>query len=303
MEYESFITEVKECVAQLCPNNDVRLEKIMKNNSCELDGLVIRRKGVDVAPTIYLNSYYSDYLNGRTIENIAAEIVEIDCRSRLDISIDIEEYRNFKIMKNRIMYKLISFEKNTTLLEKIPYRKYLDFAIVYYCIAMESDGSCATWVITNDFLNIWNVDEDVLFETASENTDSYMPVEIKSMPEILKELMPDTYTCELSDYYEDNIDGRPMMYVATNRQKLFGAGVILYPDVLINFARQYGSFYMLPSSIHEVIFVPDDGTINYEELKNMVQEVNSTQVQVHEFLSNMIYFYDSHTKELYILNK
>ena len=60
---------------------------------------------------------------------------------------------------------------------------------------------------------------------------------------------------------------------------------------------------MLPSSIHEVIFVPDDGTINYEELKNMVQEVNSTQVQVHEFLSNMIYFYDSHTKGLYILNK
>ena len=70
MEYEVFKTKVKECVAQLCPNDDIRLEKIMKNNSCELDGVVIRREGVDVSPAIYINNYYEEYLEGRTIENI-----------------------------------------------------------------------------------------------------------------------------------------------------------------------------------------------------------------------------------------
>lgn len=303
MEYEFFKTKVKECVAQLCPNNDIRLEKIMKNNSCEFDGLVIRREGVDAAPAIYLNNYYEEYLEGRTIENIAAEIVEIDCRSRLDISIDIQEYRSFKIMRNRIMYKVINFEKNKTLLEKIPHRKYLNLAIVYYCLAMESDGSCATWVITNDFLKIWSVDEEALFEAAAENTASFMPLIIKSMPEILKELMPDTYMDEFPYYDENNLEGRPMMYVATNRQKLFGACVILYPDVLINFANQYGNFYMLPSSIHEVIFIPDDGIVRSDELRSMVHEVNCTQVQVQEFLSDTVYYYDAQANELCILNK
>lgn len=303
MEYEVFKTKVKECVAQLCPNDDIRLEKIMKNNSCELDGVVIRREGVDVSPAIYINNYYEEYLEGRTIENIAAEIVEIDCRSRLDISIDIQEYRNFKIMRNRIMYKVINFDKNKSLLKKIPHRKYLNLVIVYYCLAMENDGSCATWMITNDFLKIWDIDEEILFEAATENTASFMPVIIKSMPEILKELMPETYMDEFPYMSEDIIDGRPMMYVATNKQKLFGAGVILYPEVLIDFARQYGNFYMLPSSIHEVIFIPDDGVVNFDELRDMVHEVNCTQVQMQEFLSDDVYFYNATEKELYILNK
>lgn len=303
MKYENFLEEVKECVAKLCPDNIVRIEKILKNNSYELDGLIIMREGADASPAIYLNNYYNDYINGCPIEDIAGKIVELDCRSRLDITIDINEYGNFKIMRKRIIYKLINFQKNSTLLNKVPHRKYLDFAIVYLCIVNENDGSCATWLITNDFLKIWNVDEDELFETASGNTCCEMPVLIKSMPEIIKELMADNYKEEIQDYDEFYNEERPRMYVATNIQKLFGACVILYPDVLIDFASQYGSFYILPSSIHEVIFVPDDGEICPDELRNMVQEVNHTQVEVYEFLSDEVYYYDAKAKELRILNK
>ncbi len=303
MKYENFLTEVKECVAKLCPDNIVRIEKILKNNSYELDGLIIMREGAEAAPAIYLNGYFNDYISGCSIENIAEKIVEFDSKSRMDISIDVNEYGNFKIMRKRIVYKLINFEKNSTLLNKVPHRKYLDFAIVYLCVVKETNNSCATWVITNDFLKIWNVDEDELFETASENTCCEMPVVVKSMPEIIKELMQDTYKKEIQDYYDDNIDESSRMYVVTNIQKLFGACTILYPDVLNDFAVQHGNFYILPSSIHEVIFVPDDGKICPDELRNMVQEVNRTQVQVYEFLSDEVYYYNAQAKELRILNK
>ena len=43
----------------------------------------------------------------------------------------------------------------------------------------------------------------------------------------------------------------PQMYVITNKNKVFGATAIIYPGVLMEFSKQKGDFYILPSSIHE----------------------------------------------------
>ena len=59
-------------------------------------------------------------------------------------------------------------------------------------------------------------------------------------------------------------------------------------------AEQVGSssYYILPSSIHETIVVPFNDGMNVDELKNMVHEVNSTQVVADEILSDNVYVYD-----------
>ncbi len=303
MKYENFIEEIKACVEELCPNNTIRIEKVVKNNSYELDGLVIMREGADAIPTIYLNGYYSDYLKGRSIENIAAEIVEIDCKNRLDISIDIKNYTDFEIMRKRIMYNIVNFEKNSCLLEKVPNRKYLNFAIIYFCLTMETDCSCATWIVTNDFLKIWGVEEEELFAAAAENTCREMPAVIKSMPEIINEISSATDFAETEEWNEDDFAGMPMMYVITNKQQFYGAGTILYPDMLKELSERYGNFYVLPSSIHELIIVPDEGYICDDELISMVRDVNRTHVRADEFLSDEVYYYNTQAKELYILNK
>lgn len=89
------------------------------------------------------------------------------------------------------------------------------------------------------------------------------------------------------------------MYVATNSKKLNGACVMLYDGLLRDFARKVGrSFYIIPSSIHEVVLIPDtlDMDINY--MKAMVKKVNGTEVSPDEVLSDNVYRYDIDTDRI-----
>ena len=88
-------------------------------------------------------------------------------------------------------------------------------------------------------------------------------------------------------------------YVLTNTAKINGATAILYPNLLqeIGEATQ-SNFFILPSSIHEVILMKDNGDMNAEELQRMVMEINRTQVAPEEVLSDEVYSYDYRQQKL-----
>lgn len=75
---------------------------------------------------------------------------------------------------------------------------------------------------------------------------------------------------------------------------------ILCPDLLKNFADEIqDDLYIIPSSIHEVLLVPAGETAgNGRELSEMVQEVNRTQVEREETLSDHVYFYSRETDRI-----
>ena len=82
------------------------------------------------------------------------------------------------------------------------------------------------------------------------------------------------------------------MYVLSNKLKNYGAACIAYPyilDMLAGVLKE--NFYVLPSSVHEVIIVPESSRIRQSELERMVREINETQVPEEEILSNHAYFY------------
>ena len=83
------------------------------------------------------------------------------------------------------------------------------------------------------------------------------------------------------------------MYVLSNRDRVFGAAGILYDRILSSAgARLEEDFYVLPSSVHEVILVPGHVAGSEKELHAMVHEVNHTQVEPEEVLSENVYHYD-----------
>lgn len=101
---------------------------------------------------------------------------------------------------------------------------------------------------------------------------------------------------EMESVYEDDICP---MYVATNSKKLNGACVMLYDGLLRDFARKVGrSFYIIPSSIHEVILIPDTLDMDIRYMKAMVKEVNGTEVALDEVLSDNVYRYDIDTDRI-----
>ena len=81
------------------------------------------------------------------------------------------------------------------------------------------------------------------------------------------------------------------MYVLSNSIKVNGASAVLDAKMMEDIAEKVGDFYILPSSIHELLVVPVKSGMDVESLENMVCEVNATQVQLEERLSDHVYTY------------
>lgn len=81
--------------------------------------------------------------------------------------------------------------------------------------------------------------------------------------------------------------------VLTNDQGVHGAGSLFYPGQMEEIGAQMGSdFFVLPSSVHEVLIFPDDGQTDYRDLQMMVQQINEAEVAPADRLSDHVYHYD-----------
>ena len=88
------------------------------------------------------------------------------------------------------------------------------------------------------------------------------------------------------------------VYVVTNFETERGAAAILIREAMEKLWEMIGDFYILPSSVHELIVYTD---MPPEDLKDMVREVNDSEyVDEDELLSYNIYRYDHEKKEVVI---
>lgn len=290
MMYKLFIKEIVEAVKnKMGTGFDVTVNKVTKNNNLILDGLVIKATGTNIAPTIYLNDYYERYKNGAMdLDNVVESIIDT-YNHHNSVTFDISTFTDFDAVKNHICYKLVNTASNEKLLEDIPYREMFDLSVVYYVMVSAENDTTGSILIHNNHLSFWDVTEDDLYEFASINTKKLLPVDIKGMFDTLSEMIN----------MDDLPDADDFMYVLTNKEKLQGASTILYPDVLSTFAEKKNTnLWLLPSSVHEWIIIPDNGNMNSETLSEMIQEVNSTQLAPDEVLSDHPYYYNRTTKVL-----
>jgi hypothetical protein len=207
----------------------------------------------------------------------------------------------FEDMKQHIIYRLVSYDKNKKLLDQIPHIKYLDLAITYHCLVHDDDNGIGTIRITNDHLHIWSTSLKELHHQAVRNTMKMFPSVIRSMDEVIKGMLSEDFTNGGDDLSEVLLDqfisnqdqsNKHRMYILSNQKGINGATCLLYENVLKQFSEQiHSDFYILPSSIHEVILVPYQKTITMEALTEMVKDVNRTQVAREEVLSDRVYYF------------
>ena len=75
--------------------------------------------------------------------------------------------------------------------------------------------------------------------------------------------------------------------------------IVRLAALLHDFARRIGSdFYILPSSVHEVLLIPADNQISMSTLSSMVRDVNSSQLAREEILSDHVYYYSLETDQI-----
>lgn len=287
MEYKEFVEYIKMNAGYIAgEGGNITINHVIKNNGCEMDGLVIMEKGKDIAPTIYLDSFYELYTNGENIKNIIRQIEVIYEQNKNNVTFDVNILKHFDTIKDKIVYKVVNYRSNEKLLEQVPHKRILDLAVVFYCLLDNEYGRSATALIYNNNLKNWNVTIDDVYKAALKNTPDLLHSKISSMAALFEKcgVNVDGEEVDLKDYVPSD------MYVLTNESKLNGAACILYENVLYDFAQKLGAdLYILPSSVHEVILLPKLSMFEKDELVNMVKEVNTEGVAADEVLSDHVY--------------
>lgn len=291
MEFTNFTTLVQREVEKRAGENyRVKLNDVMKNNGVVLRGITLMQDDSNISPTIYLNPYYDAYENGdTTLGTVIDEVIDTYERNKINRSIDMKFFLNYETVRSRIIFKLINTEKNRELLRDVPYIPFHDLSIVFQCLVSEERFGNASILIHNVHLQLWKVNARELYECALENTPLLQGYELADMNTVLEEMKA---LGGIDDEEIEDMQQEVPMYVLSNKSRINGASCILYKDILKDFAMVVDKdLYVLPSSIHEVILLPSDGTQESEQLKEMVREINQSQVEKEGVLSDSVYYY------------
>lgn len=303
MNYTEFVNAVKEKLTREL-NGGVRVNvyTTKKNNATERTGLILETPGVNISPTIYLEEFFELYEKGEQMDWIIEDLVELYEEIRQEKSWDYERMLSFEGVKDRIIFRLINTEKNKELLLDVPHKKFLDLSLVFAVLVEADNDGTAVMLIKDLHMRQWKVTKEQLWNAAKENTKRLLPAECFGMNfavyELLSRSTPGEHDREnllrrtWHIHEELELPEKDKMYVLSNKLKNYGAACIAYPyilDMLAGVLKE--NFYVLPSSVHEVIIVPESSQIRQSELERMVREINETQVPEEEILSNHAYFY------------
>lgn len=126
-------------------------------------------------------------------------------------------------------------------------------------------------IVFENYFNKMGISKENLIDRAYSNTIKNFPPKFDSVCDILG----------ISD-----LDG-VQLYCLTNVKAAFGAGTILYPDMEKKIRNIVGDFIIIPSSVHEVLLIPDPGDTSI--IKKIINEVNSTVLDPLDILSDKVF--------------
>lgn len=258
----------------------------LKNNSLEMTGIMIKKEDEKVAPTIYIDDLLQVYNEKKT--NLHEIVKEVISRYQKSMGAVGDIYRitiDWEYCKDKIVYRLISREKNEKLLEEVPYIPFLDLAITFHVIISINESCMQSIKISNDLQREWNVPVEQILKKAKENTEKILPLQITPLHQMV--------TANEKDYEKHLTNHKKMdMIVVTNHLGVNGAAVILYDGVIEKMAAEYNSnLYVIPSSVHEMIIVPAREEQIYPMLSVVVKDINVRYVEKEEILSDRVYIY------------
>lgn len=261
-----------------------------------------------ICPVFNLDSMYERYGGMEPIDGLISMAEEIEyVLLRNDLSDPgVEEFLkdicSYGKMKEKLYVSVMSIARRQDMEDSL-YLMRGDIPLQARLLLKEMrelEGIATGSIEVNEsLLGIWNVSFQKVMEDAMQNTERLMPTKVMHIGDSLRELMSD-------EMYEEAMEGRkaPAMYVVTNSGKNHGAANLFLPGRMEQIAEQIeGSYFVLPSSVHETLVIPRDPDVSVtammeevEELREIVSQVNETQLPLKEQLSYQVYFYDADEK-------
>lgn len=240
----------------------------------------------EIQPVVYPDNLYQAYQEMEDMD-VIMQIIESAIKYE-KLARFREIAKDWNQAKKYIHPYVVNLERNMDCIERheYVYKQKLNLAYgVYLELPEEPSEGNAIITITKDLLKLWDVSEAEAFEVAENNAE----YSVRPMREVIKELM-----AGLDYEYDESEEER--MYVVTNERRHRGAAGMFDMELLARASEELDSdFYILPSSMHEVILVPASSGPSKEFLQEAVVEINHSQVNDEDYLSDNIYYYDRKT--------
>lgn len=248
-------------------------------NDIEMEGIRIHAEESDLIPVIYTKKFIEEYNAGLTNINDIVDTIIKTLERLKEIKIDTGVFKNKDRMLDNIY---IGFQKESNQSDIIKKKSEFD-GIEEYLYIRENlkDGEIYTSKISQKLIDYANISIEEAWKKAEINTIA--ETKLESMHKIFEDILGIEYT--------EDIDENNPMFVISNEIKNKGAACILNKKILVDFANRFNvkKIVLLPSSIHEMIVLPYFDGMDENELNEMVRQVNVTEVNPTERLTDRAY--------------
>ena len=301
---EGVAKDIRNYLPSEYENADFQVVQKNKNNGVQLIGVQVNLPGKDLSPIIYVEQFFDEIRQGEPVDEVMnrfARCIEKSGRAPfMDSGIDL---MNYDSLKEHLAIKLVNTQTNRKMLQEMPHENIEDLSVICYVdFPVDSREGKATMEVRNQYLSIWNIDEKALFQQARANTQPINTPVLQTMFGTWKSLF-DEDAC-VKNLLDENttefgLSSHETAYILTNMEMKYGAAMITQPEVLNKLEQLFPEgFYVLPSSVHEVLIVPDNGEMEPKMLGEMVREVNKNEVERQEILSDRVYSYDKEKHQI-----
>ena len=292
--FSDFTSIIRTEIASAFENAVLNLQTITKASG-SYEGLTVKTDNTGVCPVLNLTSAYKKYENGTSIDEIIDGFIDM-LENIEKPSIDTEAFRSFEAIRSKVYPRVINRYSNEEYLSNKPHIDLDDISVMFVVRVMVDANGVAEAIVDDTLQSVWNVTTSDLMDTAISNIEREEPI-FSNIEDMIFGGNGTPSTIETATVGE-----LAPMFVLTNQSKTRGANLILSKKVLDRITARFGDFYIIPSSIHEVLILP---TSTAEELGRdvidiveMIKNVNENEVREEERLSEKLYKYTIETKEL-----
>lgn len=281
--------EIRESVA-------VSVHPKRKANDVQQYGLMIRMGTEKVSPNFYLEDAWKEYEGGMEMQEVLGNLAQEYMKYR-DIQkyIHVDASMEYEAVKDRVVYQVLNKEANRNNLRERIYTDIGQGLVKVYAIHQKLNGfgTEGSIAITHDVMKRFGYDAEEIREVAEENTPRIYPAVFTPMGQILADMGQEESASNNPEEME--------LYVLTNAAMNWGAGALFYPGMQEKIAGQLGrNYYVLPSSLNEVLIVPEKLGVEAWELEQKVRRINRKTISKEDFLSNKVLVYDREKGQLHV---
>ena len=297
---DTFIMErlpgmIEERLAGL-PVRSIYARRVLKNNGVRYRGIYVEMEQADLTPCIYADPYLpmdtSGLFDDEDWDPIADRMAR-DIRfalSRGDSGV-VKEIRPEGI-PDHLELELINRKKNSELLKKIPHRNFLDLAIILVW-TVSVDGRRGVIKVNDEVMTLLEAGFDELFDAAFENMRRLYSGKIAPVDDVVE---------ALSGIRPLPVDSG--LFLMSFEGRTGGSITMIYPELTRQLYETLGEpYYLIPSSIHEVLAVSRNIEMDWRDVRRMIREVNREVLSPEDVLSDSLYAYDPESGEIHLLTE